>query len=221
MNRAGFLTSTNKAYNIRKAQRKLSSNSQNESTPLDGLAIKSHQMSIAEQLSETFMKQPKGNNILFEKYNFPLINVISKRNVLNNSTRLVKNLLRYNNKVYMKKEENLMLSKKQINNERIEGYSTPKVNKKYLEPSSEDNSSSLSFAQKEEKRRRLKIKNYMRTHDCNFYNREYFLKDPFENYARNAYKVKKIYQANNFMSKIKKDVSSLKFSHRLKFYSDL
>lgn len=221
MNKTGFLTSTNKTYNIRKIQKKLSSNSQSESTPLDGLAIKSHQMSIAEQLRETFMKHPKGSNILFEKYNFPLINVISKRNILNNSNRLVKNLLKYNNKVYMKKEENLMLSKKKINNVRVEGYSTPKANKKFLKPPGEENTSSLSFVQKEEKRRRLKIKDYMRIHDCNFYNREYFLKDPFENYALNAYKIKKIYQDNNFMSKIKKDVSSLKVSNRLKVYSDL
>ena len=45
---SGYLTSTNQAYNIKRARRKLSTKS--EVDCLDGMAIKGHKMSIAEQL---------------------------------------------------------------------------------------------------------------------------------------------------------------------------
>ena len=103
---SGYLTSTNQAYNIKRARRKLSTKS--EVDCLDGMAIKGHKMSIAEQLKDTYSRN-KNKNQLFENYHYPLINVISKRKVLNNSSKLVKNLLKYNNKVLMKRDEHLML----------------------------------------------------------------------------------------------------------------
>ena len=121
---SGYLTSTNQAYNIKRARRKLSTKS--EVDCLDGMAIKGHKMSIAEQLKDTYSRN-KNKNQLFENYHYPLINVISKRKVLNNSSKLVKNLLKYNNKVLMKRDEHLMLSKSTISKEKIDGYSTPKT----------------------------------------------------------------------------------------------
>ena len=214
---SGYLTSTNQAYNIKRARRKLSTKS--EVDCLDGMAIKGHKMSIAEQLKDTYSRN-KNKNQLFENYHYPLINVISKRKVLNNSSKLVKNLLKYNNKVLMKRDEHLMLSKSTISKEKIDGYSTPKTKQRM---NSTFNASLYSFAslQREDYLRKCRIKDYMRTHDCNFFNKEYFIKDPFDNYSRNAYKVKNIYQENDFINKIKRDVSGLKFSNQLKAYPDI
>ena len=84
---SGYLTSTNQAYNIKRARRKLSTKSEVDNDCLDGMAIKGHKMSIAEQLKDT-SSRIKNKNHLFENYHYPLINVISKRKVLNNSSKL-------------------------------------------------------------------------------------------------------------------------------------
>ena len=57
---SGYLTSTNQAYNIKRARRKLSTKS--EVDCLDGMAIKGHKMSIAEIAA--LKKLPAGYSVI-------------------------------------------------------------------------------------------------------------------------------------------------------------
>ena len=177
-------------------------------------------------------------NIL-SKQSFPLITVISKRNILNNSPSLVKSILRCKRRQYQLRDQNLLLTKHNSNysnrnyNYNItslpEGYSSiniKRINKTNNESVNTNNKkdinkSSLAYQQEIEYKNKCKIKDYLHSHDCNMFNKTYFNKNPFDNYARNAYKAKCLYENNYFISKIKKDVSKLKFSNSLKAYSEL
>ena len=166
-------------------------------------------------------------NIIFNQP-FPLITVISKRNVLNNSPSLVKSILRCKRRQYQLRDLNLLITKHNSNHMAPlpEGYSVNlkrinKTNESVLSTKQDVNKSSLAYQNKIEYKNKCKIKDYLRSHDCNVFNKTYFNKTPFDNYARNAYKAKCLYENNYFISKIKKDVSKLKFSNSLKAYSEI
>ena len=195
--------------------------------PLDGYAIKTHHTSVADLLYRSIHSFNDKNTRLILNQPFPLINVISKRNILNNSSSLIKNILRYKRKQYQSKDQNLLLNKhipKQIN--LPDGYAinhkrSKRTNESILSDKDEINKQSLSYLHAMEKKSKCKIKNYLHSHDCNVFNRTYFKKDPFDNYAKNAYKVKSLYKENIFISRIKNDVCKLKYSNSLKAYPDL
>lgn len=65
------------------------------------------------------------------------------------------------------------------------------------------------------------LKEYTFVHDINDYNRKYVIKDHTVNYAHDAYKVRQLYEKDNFVNIIKNDLFSLKFSNRLKAFSNL
>lgn len=195
--------------------------------PLDGFAIKSHHMSIADLLNQSINSFNNQNTNLILNQPFPLINIISKRNILNNSSSLIKNILRYKRNQYQSRDQHLLLSKhipKQIN--LPEGYAinskrTKRTNESLLSDKDEINKKSLSYLLDMEKKSKCKIKTYLHSHDCNVFNRTYFKQDPFDNYVKNAYKVKSFYKENIFISRIKNDVCRLKYSNSLKAYPDL
>ena len=62
----------------------------------------------------------------------------------------------------------------------------------------------------------IHISNYSRNHDTNLYNMENFVKEPSEFYNNNPFKIKRLINEMNFMSKIKDDVSKLKFNNTLR-----
>ena len=207
------------------------SSSSSNLDPLDGFAIKTHHMSIADHLYQSMnsLNNTK-TNIIFNQP-FPLITVISKRNVLNNSPSLVKSVLRCKRRQYQLRDQNLLLTKHNSNNNNHitslpEGYSinikrNNKTNESVLGNKKDINKSSLAYQHEIEYKNKCKIKDYLHLHDCNVFNKTYFNKTPFDNYARNAYKAKCLYENNYFTSKIKKDVSKLKFSNSLKAYSEI
>lgn len=67
------------------------------------------------------------------------------------------------------------------------------------------------------KRKRLFVVNEKRkVHDVNVYNRLYNNEYPQLNYARNAYKIAKIFHNEKFINQIRLDLKALKFNNQLK-----
>lgn len=69
--------------------------------------------------------------------------------------------------------------------------------------------------------KKYKLNEYTFVHDINDYNRKYVIKDHTVNYAHDAYRVRQLYEKDNFVNMIKNDLFSLKFSNRLKAFSNL
>ena len=59
------------------------------------------------------------------------------------------------------------------------------------------------------------IRQYLKTHDTNFFNRKYFIVNPYNSYEENSYKIKQLFQQSEFINKIKSDVSNLRFNSKL------
>jgi hypothetical protein len=196
--------------------------------PLDGFAMKTHHMTISDYLYQSMHSFNNSNtNIIFNQP-FPLINVISKRNILNNSPSLIRNILRCKRRKYHSRDQNLLLNKNPTRQAIIpEGYCNinlkrvRKNNENILSDKNEVNKYSLSYLKEIENKKKCNIKSYLHSHDCNVFNKTHFNKNPFDNYVRNAYKVKALYEEDYFMSKIKRDVCGLKYSNSLKVYPEL
>ena len=69
--------------------------------------------------------------------------------------------------------------------------------------------------------RQHKLKSFIFCHDINKYNRNYVNKDHTVNYAHNAYRIKELYQNDNFVNKIKNDLFSFRYSNQLKVFNDI
>ena len=69
--------------------------------------------------------------------------------------------------------------------------------------------------------RQHKLKSFTFCHDINKYNRNYVIKDHTVNYVHDAYKVKELYQDDNFVNRIKNDLFSFRYSNQLKAFNDL
>lgn len=65
-----------------------------------------------------------------------------------------------------------------------------------------------------------KIKNYLKIHDINYFNKKFFHVNPLNSYEINSYKIKQIFQKDEFINKIKNDVSSLKFNSNIRANTD-
>ena len=59
------------------------------------------------------------------------------------------------------------------------------------------------------------IRQYLKIHDTNFFNRKYFIVNPYNSYEENSYKIKKLFQQTEFINKIISDVSNLTFNSKL------
>ena len=83
--------------------------------PLDGFAIKTHHMSIADHLYQSIISLNNTKTNVLSKQSFPLITVISKRNILNNSPSLMKSILHCKRRQYQLRDQNLLLTKHNSN----------------------------------------------------------------------------------------------------------
>lgn len=211
-----YLTST---AQIKRA-RSILSNDSRKSSYLDGLSLSCHKVTIADRLKGSNKIKP----LKLTAQHFPLINAISKRKILNNSNSLVKHLLRYNKTGFSNLELNVMLSQDNNNIANIINY--PKLSlkkpKKKIKNHSYSGSYSLAYQQKLERERKVSpINDYTPFHDTNFFNREYFIKDPTEFYSLNAYKMNKLIDKDHFVNKIKKDIAGLKFNQTLRAFDHI
>lgn len=218
---------------------------------IDGLNIIHRKMNVFDFLKNNQTKQQIRKNILFE-HPFPLLEIISKRKILNNSTSLLKNLIKCNQKSLLKTDEKYIIQRNdnqsQMNNENenenendnnrvqveeieskaaLEQKQNNTPTKLPTKPeiieskTSSDTFYSFTSLPKVEKRTIAMSNFHRKSHDSNMFNRNKLFKDHSENFAMNAYKLKKLYMNENFINKIKNDVFHLKFNRELRICYDL
>ena len=196
----------------------------NSNSTFDGLALLSHRVTIKDEIDKLFSPQPKGKNIIFNKP-FPLLSVISKRTLLNKTPYFIPKLINCSKKKILKKDQKLILSvnekekeKKEKNNN--ENNINENIILKTVEAYHKRSKSNFNFKNLKifsyNLKPKFKLRNYSRNHDTNFYNREYFVKEPIDFYENNSFKIKKFIKEVKFMEKIKDDVSKLKFNNTLR-----
>lgn len=222
----------------------LSMTSQHSYNSIDGLNIIHRKLNVFDYLKDNTTKQQIKRNILFD-HPFPLIEILSKRKILNNSTRLLKDLIKCNQKTLLKTDEKYIIKRydemsqneHHINNndnfqvirhesygEQKQNYTQSKLSTKLgiiESKTSTDTLYSLTSLPKVEKRT-INVSNlHRRSHDSNVINKNKLFKDPSEHFSLNAYKMKELYINEHFINKIKKDVSHLKFNRELRICYDL
>ena len=82
--------------------------------PFDGLAIKQRKLKYIDMINKLIPSKIEGRNenfLLFEKYNYPLIDLISCRKTTNNSNLLLKHLLISNQYELPQNEQNTINNK--------------------------------------------------------------------------------------------------------------
>ena len=227
MNKNSFITSLK--INIDKLRNKyilkiLDNKELSKVDNFDGFAVKFYKESIKEKIEKLKNNNnlKKGKNILIDTP-FPLISVLSQRKVLNKSKVLIpKMMIAYRNK--LNKIDELLIKNKTVDDEiqnviykkNYRNKNIRKRNKKSFEDKNFNNSEYKTFWN----RTNYKLHDYRIIHDSNYYNKIFFIKDPMINYDRNSYKIKKLYNNDIFINKIKEDVSSLKFSNNLRANND-
>ena len=214
-----FLTYSHNSINnkpkIRKSKIKnLIENETNRNNTFDGLAILSHKITVKDEIEKIYSPQPKGRNIIFNKP-FPLISVVSKRTLLNKTSNLIPKLINCYKKKLLKQDENLILNlNKKIDLKRKLGDTISQISSHRRIKTCIDLDNKLN--QTWRSKPIFHIRTYSRNHDTNLYNMENFVKKPSEFYNNNPFKIKQLINEVNFMSKIKDDVSKLKFNNTLR-----
>jgi len=225
MNKNSFITSLK--INIDKLRKKnilklLENKEFNKIDNFDGYAVKFYKESIKEKIEKLKdnNNNNKGKNILIDTP-FPLISVLSQRKILNKSKVLIpKIVISYRNK--LSKIDEQLIKNKTIDDEIKNGIYKKIIRKKNFRKrniNSYDNNNNTDFIPFWNKTT-YKLHGYRIIHDSNFYNKNFFKKDPMINYDRNSYKIKQLYNDDIFINKIKEDVSSLKFSNNLRANND-
>jgi hypothetical protein len=193
---------------------------ENSKDSFDGMGLKSHRITVSEHLDKIFSPKKKERNIIFNKP-FPVLNVISKRTLLNNSPLFVPKLINCDKLILLKQDQKLInsLNKKENNNN-----NSKKRKKKFcevIEPYKNKSYSHLILNNVKTVpniyNTIYKLKTYSRNHDTNLYNREYFIKKKNEFYDKYGLTNKYSFlQENQFFNKIRDDVSRLKFNNTLR-----
>ena len=225
MSKNSFITSLK--INIDKLRKKnilklLENKEFNKIDNFDGYAVKFYKESIKEKIEKLKdnNNNNKGKNILIDTP-FPLISVLSQRKILNKSKVLIpKIVISYRNK--LSKIDEQLIKNKTIDDEIKNGIFKKIIRKKNFRKrniNSYDNNNNTDFIPFWNKTT-YKLHGYRIIHDSNFYNKNFFKKDPMINYDRNSYKIKQLYNNDIFINKIKEDVSSLKFSNNLRANND-
>ena len=208
----------------------------------DGMATNRKKIDVNDCLPNEKLKR-KGRNKLFDESSFPLLNILSNRNALNNSNLLIKNML--SEQDLPKSEENIISSRsykkpiikikklpfiinynrnplkekekkylKRVN----ESVSIISLNKRFNEKNNSDiplsKQLSLIYKKMKDNYKKKHLKNYL----INITNQDNIKsKNEINNYVLNAYKIKR---KDNFLDLIRNDTSKLKYDHKLKLYTD-
>ena len=208
----------------------------------DGMATNRKKIDVNDCLPNEKLKR-KGRNKLFDEPSFPLINILSNRNALNNSSLLMKNMLSEQN--LPKSEENTITSKSYknpiikmkklpfiINYNRNPLYEKEKkylkrvnesvsiisLNKRFNKKNNSDiplsKQLSLIYKKMKDNYKKKHLKNYL----INITNQDNIKsKNEINNYVLNAYKIKR---KDDFLDLIRNDTSKLKYDNKLKLYTE-
>ena len=167
----------------------------------------------------------KNNQTPIFKNNYPLLSLISKSSVLNKSPVLLPDILVDNTNKILKCDDKMIKSVENNKND-LECFkmykSLPlfktKIKKRAISIKNIKDHFPKYFLNDNAKN--YKINKYIKIHDSNFFNRKYFITNPLNSYEENSYKIKSIFKRDEFINKIKFDVSSLKFNSSLKANTD-
>ena len=212
-----FLTNTNlKEY--KKKQQKILKIINNESFTgyFKGLSLKPKTYITKEKIE--LWNKKENQTPLFGK-SYPLINLVSKSSILNKSPLLLPDILVDNTNKILKCDDKMIksLRNKVTDFDLSTMYQTVtsfnKRNKKTI--SLNDIYNPFPNSYKNNYAKNCQIRQYLKTHDTNFFNRKYFIVDPYNSYEENSYKIKQLYQQSEFINKIKSDVSNLRFNSKL------
>jgi len=206
--------------------------------PFDGLAIKQKKLKYIDMINKLIPSKIEGrseNFLLFEKYHYPLIDLISCRKTTNNSNLLLKHLLisnqyelpqtelnTINNKSYKLPIKNF-LNKKSFKNLNIKIHDDNKYindiknclsisqNNKYKNQSSETPNNNKLF-ESVSFRGNYK-RNNLREHYISLENNEFFRKEKF------LHKLNTEGNSYNDLNKYRKDLSNIKYNNHLRVVS--
>ena len=207
--------------------------------PFDGLAIRQKKLKCSDMINKIIPSKIEGRNenfLLFEKYNYPLIDLISCRKTTNNSNLLLKHLLianqyelpqnelnTINNKSYKLPIKNFLSKKsfknlnKKINKENkfindIKNCLSVSQNNKYKNQSSETPNNNNKLFESVSFRGNYKKYN-LREHYISLENNEFFRKEKF------LHKMNTEGDSYNDLNKYRKDLSNIKYNNHLRIVS--
>ncbi len=214
-----FLTNSYNSFNnkpkIRRSKiKKILEIEPSANNTFDGLAILSRKITVKDEIEKLYSPQPKGKNIIFNKP-FPVISVVSKRTLLNKTSNFIPKLINCYRKKLLKQDQNLILNLKknsELKRKLGDSVSIKPFHRRIKTCINFNNTINQTLNSKSN----IHISNYSRNHDTNLYNMENFVKEPSEFYNNNPFKIKRLINEMNFMSKIKDDVSKLKFNNTLR-----
>ena len=181
-----------------------------------GLSLKPKSYITKEKIELWYKKE---NQTPLFGSSYPLINLVSKSSVLNKSAVLLPDILLDNTNKILKCDDKMIKSFR--NNVTDFDLSTmyqtvTSFNKRNIKRISIKNlSNPFPNNYKNNYAKNVIIRKYLKSHDSNYFNRNYFIVNPLNSYEENSYKLKKLFQKSEFINKIKSDVSSLKFNSSL------
>ena len=210
--------------------------------PFDGYATKYKKIKILNYFKYNKLLKDKEQKNLFNSENFPLINVISNRKVIDQKSSLIKNLLINQNNIFLKSENNInneptklinQYSKKS-NNFILYEKNKEKAFKRVNDCLSVTSNSLHSIINKSinknptQTQKRIKTdyfsnfrKQYRTLNTREYFshslNNEFLRKKEEENYVRDAYK-RKI--KDKLMNNIKKDLITIKHNNHIHLLSE-
>jgi len=214
--------------------------------PFDGLAIKQKKLKYKELINDLVPTKIEGRNenfLLFEKNNYPLIDLISCRKTTNNSNLLLKHLLisnQYNlgqteqntiiNKSYKLPIKNYLNKKKLFKNFDYNFHNN--LNSNVDENIAKNIKNCLSISQNKRYKdqssetpnetenflesvscRGNYKKNHLREHYISLENNEFFRKE------KNLHKIENEKNSYNDLNKYRKDLSNIKYNNHLRVVS--
>ena len=212
----------------------------NKDIPFDGYATKYKNTKISNYFKYNKLLKGKEQKNLFNSENFPLINVISNRKIIDQKSSLIKNLLINQNNIFLRSENN-------INNEPIkliQQYNKKSNNFIFYEKNKEKafkrvndclsvTSNSLhsiinNSINQNQTKKMIKIdyfsnlrKQYRTLNTREYFshtlNNEFFQKKEEDNYVRDAYK-RKI--KDKLMNNVKKDLITIKYNNHIHILSE-
>ena len=166
----------------------------------------------------------KENETPVFKNNYPLINLITKNTLLNKSSNLLPKILGDHTKKILKCDEKMIKTinnnKSEIDEDYFAMFKTFSSFRKRKKNSIRNLYNYFPKDYKNNNAKNYKIKNYLKIHDINYFNKKFFHVNPLNSYEINSYKIKQIFQKDEFINKIKNDVSSLKFNSNIRANTD-
>ena len=214
---------------------------ENKDLPFDGYAAKYKNIKVSNYFKYNKLFKDKKQKKLFNSENFPLINVISNRKIIDQKSSLIKNLLMKQNNVFLESANNINNEPtKLINqyNKRNNKYFFYEINKEKAFKRVNDCLSVTSNSihailnnsiNKYHQRHKMMKTDYFinfrkqyrtintREHFSHSVNNELIKKKEEENYVRDSYKVKK---KDKLMNNIKKDLITIKYNNHIHILSE-